>query len=72
MFKKSYLLETVPQTYQALNSRALATYDLTIQTVWFGLFKTVKTVEYDVPMHGHLKSYTRHWDNLIKTKATFK
>lgn len=72
MFKKVYLLKAEPQMYQALTDHILATYDLTLKTVWFGLFSTIKVVAYDVPMHNDLKSFTDNWDRLIKSGQRLK
>jgi hypothetical protein len=70
--KKVYLIKYEMQQYQALSYHILATFDLTIKTVWFGLFEITKVVEYDVPMHNDLKSFIDNWDRLITTKARIK
>lgn len=43
-------------------------YDLTIEkSVLFGLFRWEAQMTYTISMFGNIGSYTRHWDEMIKS-----
>jgi hypothetical protein len=69
---KARLLSYKPDKFQALNSTGF-TYILEVERfAFFGLFSKVKTIKTDVPHHESIKSYQKHWDELIKSGKIIK
>jgi hypothetical protein len=65
--KKTYLLKYEPPLLSVLADYSI--YYLFTETIWFwGLFKTKNKSEYKIYNHQDLKTFLKHWDNLIKTK----
>ena len=67
---KNYLISYQPTQYQALNTGFTYELKIVMHKFW-GLIKKEKTVEYEIPdwTGTPLKTYTDHWDSLIKNRT---
>ena len=62
--KKTFLIKYTKPEFFALNSGDV-TFTLYLKTIWFwGLFSTIKKINYDVP-DIYIDKYIKHWDGKV-------
>lgn len=64
MIRKTRLLRYECHKFHALNAGGL-TYDLYLETVWFGRIKRYRTVQMEVPFDADSGATRKAWDDAI-------